>query len=330
MSRRNNDFIEVVAGLILICCIVAGLAIYKLLSEDIWSLVIVIGVVAVILLAVLFVIRDKGKGVRSVGLEEEQKRGDAVGERLIEQEKETAQISPEHEKIDWYEQSRRDWRRVEKMDEFVELFPVCDERYGVFSPYQVDVTYDERRIFDAIIDKFNPHCIFVDTYFKKADGKTAQIDIIAICKRGIIVIESKGYNGWIFGNANSQRWTQVLAYGHEKYQFYNPIKQNASHIATLRKVINTPGAKFFSLVVFSDGAEIKSADFIPKNCYVLTAHRIFDVLSEIFFEPEMLSNKEVVELANKVRKARIIPNNAIRQGHVQGIKDSLGTDRIFQ
>lgn len=43
-----------------------------------------------------------------------------------------------------------------------------------------------------------------------ADGKgTTQIDHIVVSMFGIFVIETKNMKGWIYGNENQRRWTQV-------------------------------------------------------------------------------------------------------------------------
>lgn len=59
----------------------------------------------------------------------------------------------------------------------------------------------------------------------------SQIDVVVATNVGIIVFEVKDYSGWIYGNGNQQKWTQVLSHGREKYRFYNPILQNRSHIS---------------------------------------------------------------------------------------------------
>ena len=69
-----------------------------------------------------------------------------------------------------------------------------------------------------------------DLLFQDENGQSCQIDHIFINKFGIWVIETKNYTGNIYGQENQREWTQVLAYGNEKNKFYNPIKQNATHI----------------------------------------------------------------------------------------------------
>lgn len=84
------------------------------------------------------------------------------------------------------------------------------------------------------------------------EGKSSQIDHIYIDHHGVWVIETKTYSGKIFGTEEQQEWTQVLAYGHEKHKFYNPVKQNATHIYHLRKIIGYD-VPIHSLVVFVTG-----------------------------------------------------------------------------
>jgi hypothetical protein len=80
------------------------------------------------------------------------------------------------------------------------------------------------------------------------NGKTTQIDHIVINPRGIFVIETKNYSGRIYGSENQLEWTQVLKYGKEKHKLYNPLKQNATHVAYVKKLVGK--LPVFSLVVF--------------------------------------------------------------------------------
>lgn len=42
-----------------------------------------------------------------------------------------------------------------------------------------------------------------------SDG-TTQIDHVLLSRYGVFVIETKHYTGWIFANADSAKWTQVI------------------------------------------------------------------------------------------------------------------------
>ena len=67
------------------------------------------------------------------------------------------------------------------------------------------------------------HILFHDLYMEKQKGDFSQIDLIAVTEVGVIVFEVKDFSGWLYGSGNQTQWTQVLAYGKQKYRFYNPI-----------------------------------------------------------------------------------------------------------
>ena len=68
-----------------------------------------------------------------------------------------------------------------------------------------------------------------NVYIPKENGETSEIDVMFICQKGIFVFESKNYSGWIFGNERDQYWTTSLS-NRQKNRFYNPIKQNRTHL----------------------------------------------------------------------------------------------------
>lgn len=96
--------------------------------------------------------------------------------------------------------------------------------------------------------------VFNDIYLSNND-MTTQIDHIVVSIYGIFVIETKNYKGQIYGNNNSEYWTENF-YG-KAYKFYNPIKQNQSHIKALQKLLRIPFDTFISIIVFSNNATLK-------------------------------------------------------------------------
>ena len=90
--------------------------------------------------------------------------------------------------------------------------------------------------------------IFNDVYLYR-NGTTNQIDHIVISPYGIFVIETKNFKGWIYGSDNSEYWTENM-YG-KKYEFYNPIKQNYSHIRVLQQALKISINNFIPIVVFT-------------------------------------------------------------------------------
>ena len=125
-------------------------------------------------------------------------------------------------------------------------------------------TWSERDLIPQLLNKcgIDKRAIYHDLYIRKPDGTYTQIDLAVPTPQGIIVFEVKDYSGWIFGNGNSKYWMQILAYGEEKHQFYNPIWQNRSHITALRKLLpNNPDIPIFNIVVFYGNCEFKDLEY---------------------------------------------------------------------
>lgn len=97
------------------------------------------------------------------------------------------------------------------------------------------------------------------------DG-TTQIDHVLISTKGVFVIETKHYSGWIFANEKSKQWAQVIY--RVKSQFQNPIHQNYKHVKAVQQLFDfLPKEQIHSIVVFSGKAVFKSP--IPKDVIYL-------------------------------------------------------------
>ena len=140
-----------------------------------------------------------------------------------------------------------------------------------------------------------------DLLFSDKNGNSCQIDHVLINKHGIWVIETKNFSGRIYGDARRREWTQVLAYGNEKNKFYNPVKQNATHIYRLAEYLDEKNI-FFNVVVFLRRADISR----------VSAENVFDVrtLSVIKrrdtglnLTPEQMQNfyEKLIKLQNESR-----------------------------
>lgn len=173
--------------------------------------------------------------------------------------------------------------------------------------------------------------IFHDLYIKKSDGEFSQIDLVVAAKQGIIVFEVKDYSGWIFGNGKYREWTQVLAYGQEKYRFYNPIMQNNRHAAEIRKkhrqFENVP---FYSVVVFYGDCVLKDINFVPEGTFIVKSERVLEVLDIILSKNEFAPYTDKFEVVRVLKEAVSNGNSkAIQSQHIENIKDMLGKQRIF-
>ena len=112
----------------------------------------------------------------------------------------------------------------------------------------------ERQVAKRLMRLPDGYTIFNDVYILE-NGKSSQIDHVVLSLHGIFVIETKNYRGWIYGNEKDQYWIKNM-YG-TKYQFYNPLLQNYSHVKGLQSLFGFPSQYFIPIVVFTNAAKIK-------------------------------------------------------------------------
>ena len=107
----------------------------------------------------------------------------------------------------------------------------------------------------------------INCYVPNRSGDKIEIDMIMLCQKGIYVIENKNYSGWIFGDEKSKNWCEILK--GKKYFFYNPIKQNKSHIKNLEKQLQVGDGKYVSLITFNANANLKKVSTESSGIYVV-------------------------------------------------------------
>ncbi len=157
------------------------------------------------------------------------------------------------------------------------------------------------------------------------------MDVVAITEVGVIVFEVKDYSGWIFGNGKQSKWTQVLAYGKEKYRFYNPIMQNSWHINALRKLLKPFNIPFYSVIVFYGDCELKDITFIPEGTLIVTARRVLEAVHHIINKNNPINYTNKTEVIKRLQSAvKNGDSEGVQEEHIENIKDMLGKDRIFK
>lgn len=148
-------------------------------------------------------------------------------------------------------------------------------------------TYGEYSLYTCLRHFEKKGCRFLfNLYVPTGNGRTSEIDMVMIHPKCLFVIECKNYSGWIFGNENNEYWTQVLPKGRwesHKTQFYNPIKQNAQHIKTIRRHIGDK-IPVHSVIAFSDKCSFKDVTVRSRvivDYYSYISSDINTVISEL-------------------------------------------------
>ena len=145
---------------------------------------------------------------------------------------------------------------------------------------------------------------------------TTQIDHLYVSRYGIFVVETKNYAGWIYGDAEQKQWTQVLY--QQKRRFYNPLKQNETHIKALAYLLKLPMETFHSIVVFVGEAEFKTA--LPDN--VLQGADISGYVRR--FRRSLLSQAQVDEIYATLSQKRYRATAAKKRRHVRDVQGRHG------
>lgn len=155
-----------------------------------------------------------------------------------------------------------------------------------------------------------------DLVLPTVDGVTTQIDHVVISRYGIFVIETKDYDGWIFGGERQRQWTEVFQAGRhssKKYQFQNPIRQNWRHIYVLAELLDLPIHYFHNVVVFCGVGKFKTS--LPQNVMYRSGLTRY-LLS---FDRLLLSEANVRDMVAKLKMHRDAVPEAHRLNHVQSL-----------
>lgn len=161
----------------------------------------------------------------------------------------------------------------------------------------------------------NEYKVYNDIYLK-TNGKSIQIDHLVISIYGIFVIETKNYKGWIFGNEKSKYWTQTLY--KKKYQIYNPIIQNWSHINFLKNISHVfKNLNYFPIIVFTGSAKLKSINATVPVIYRRKLLKTIRRNNEVYLTHEKL--KEIDNLLKQI----IVKTKDIKKRHRKFVKQNI-------
>ena len=158
---------------------------------------------------------------------------------------------------------------------------------------------------------YSKHYLFSDIIVKY-NGETTQIDHVVISKRGVFVIETKNYSGWIFGNERQKQWTQVIY--RKKYYFQNPLNQNYKHKLAIQKILGIDESKIISLVVFTNKSEFKT--IMPYNVVQLGELRRFLK----FHKDIVFDDYQVDLLAERLKTARLDKTLINKITHIKNVR----------
>lgn len=151
-------------------------------------------------------------------------------------------------------------------------------------------------------------------YVPKEGGGTTEIDLVMIHEKGMIVIENKNYKGSIYGKEDDLYWRQVYDDG-GKRSFYNPVRQNQSHIRHLRRLLENCGIgplPYFSVITFNKEGSLRRIRVKKDTALITSTAKVRRRLKRrLRWLPKVLRKRQVDQLydilmeeAGNTRKVR--------------------------
>ncbi|MGB5690237.1 MAG: nuclease-related domain-containing protein [Woeseiaceae bacterium] len=121
-----------------------------------------------------------------------------------------------------------------------------------------------------------------------AYGGLAKIDHAILTAGGILCIQTKHFNGIVFGGPDEAQWTNVD--GVHRRRFLNPLIQNEGRTRAIQKVV--PDVPVENLVVFTGSVEFTSAP--PRN--VIHVRELESYIAKHVFGPSKIEDWDAVWL----------------------------------
>ncbi len=133
--------------------------------------------------------------------------------------------------------------------------------------------------------------VLEDFILPGAYGGLTHIDYAILTSGGIICIQTKHYDGIVFGGADEPQWTNVD--GVRRRKFLNPLIQNEGRSKALQKVV--PNVPVANLVVFTGSIQFTSP--LEKN--VIHVRDLSSYITKFVFGPCKITDWDTVWLTVK-------------------------------
>lgn len=124
-----------------------------------------------------------------------------------------------------------------------------------------------------------------------AYGGLVKIDHAILTAGGILCIQTKHYNGIVFGDEDEAQWTNVD--GVRRRRFLNPLIQNEGRSRALRKVV--PDVPVANLVIFTGSVDFTSAP--PRD--VIHVRDLESFVAKFVFGPSKVKDWDAVWMTVK-------------------------------
>ena len=133
--------------------------------------------------------------------------------------------------------------------------------------------------------------VLEDFILPGAYGGLTKIDHAILTSGGIICVQTKHYNGIVFGGEDEPQWTNVD--GIQRRKFLNPMIQNEGRTKALQKVV--PNVPVANLVVFTGSVQFTS----PLGKNVIHVRNLNSYIAKFVFGPCKIKDWDAVWMTVK-------------------------------
>lgn len=174
----------------------------------------------------------------------------------------------------------------------------------------------EQSVVDTYQQHFQaPYVLFNNCTLPDESNGTTQIDHVILSPYGIFVLETKDYQGWIFGLEYDKTWRQTFS-RYKQYEFQNPIRQNFKHIKVLQHVLKdvVDPQYFYSVIVFTARSQFKN----QMPAYVCHGDAWVNYIHG--FQNQVISPMKLKRIQLHLEKHLLANTQATEQLHIENLK----------
>ena len=140
-----------------------------------------------------------------------------------------------------------------------------------------------------------------------AYGGLTHVDFAVLSSGGILCIQTKHYNGLVYGEADEPQWTNVD--GIQRRKFLNPLIQNEGRTRALQQIL--PDVPVANLVVFTGSVQFTSP--LEKN--VIHVRDLASYIAKFDFGPCQVDDWDAVWMT--VRSAALTDDDSRKDFRAQ-------------
>ncbi|MGG3927684.1 nuclease-related domain-containing protein [Metabacillus fastidiosus] len=197
------------------------------------------------------------------------------------------------------------------------------ERIGDIGEYKINIQ----------LDQLPKECKYLSDILipnSKAKSGYSQIDHIVLTPYAVFVIETKNYQGTIYGGRERRTWSV-----NGKFKMLNPFYQNYGHISALKEIIPIDNSNIVSMISFTKRCTFKvdlELRNIQSNELIVYDIELFEFIArklnvlKLQNESIVYSKSEIEKMYQQIEQINIV-DTKIRERHVQILKSDTSTTK---